>query len=363
MSPSYLLNSHRLKGLSVIVFALFASYTLWSRVLPAFDYLLRPRSHPALITDIGANQYENITAHLVVASTLKEDTAWTANLQIPHLKILRYIADSAAAEYRPAAFNKGREALMYFTYLHDFYDDLPDVSIFVHADETPWHVEGTLLRNTSFALSRLDLQQVIKRQYFNLRVTWRASCPAWINTSNDFSNFKKPEEPYMKEAWRANFGEDDEVPEILAGPCCSQFAVSREAIRSRPKEQYARSVKWLTETKFSDHIAGRVWEHMWPYLFKKEAKDCAPEISSLCELYGICFKNVKEINEYKELWEEVERLKEAMQFHRAVWNPRKAAEARRKMDQVGDEIEHKMIEVLQRHQSPSTVKLLARQIR
>ncbi|KAM3420806.1 hypothetical protein BST61_g4051 [Cercospora zeina] len=55
--------------------------------------------------------------------------------------------------------------------------------------------------------------------------------------------------------------------------------------------------------------------------------------------------------------------KEAMQFHRAVWNPTKAAEARHRMDQVGDEIERKLKEVLKRQRPRSAGQPLARRIR
>ncbi|KAK5131151.1 hypothetical protein LTR08_001299 [Meristemomyces frigidus] len=325
-------------------------YLLTHRVCPAVKYHTYPRPHPVLLgnTTHSSPAQTNLTTNLVVASTAKDDISWTDNLynDIPNLTILRYVSDSRTSRFHPPVA-KGREALMYFTYLHDFYDSLPDVSVFIHAEETPWHLEGTLLQNISFALAQLDLTRVVEeRGYFNLRVTWRAACPAWIDTRKTFENWEKQEEPYMPEAWEANF--DDPVPDILAGPCCSQFAVSRAAIQRRPREQYKRSIKWLVETSWSDHIVGRVWEHMWPWLFKEEAKDCAPEKESLCQMYGICFENARQMEAYKELWEERERLKEDMSFLRASWAPGRAAEARKKMNKVGDEIERQLSEAWKR---------------
>ncbi|USW58282.1 hypothetical protein Slin15195_G116010 [Septoria linicola] len=342
-----LTTSRRAKGASVIFVALF-TYVLWARLDLALSHDVL--AHPSLDYSPRATYSQKITTNLIIASTSKEDTSWASNLQIPNLKVLRYVSDSATAKYHPATLNKGREALIYFTYLVDFYDDLPDVSIFIHAEETPWHMEGTLMGNTSFALSRLDLKQVIERQYFNLRVTWRASCPAWINTTKTNHDRRKSEEPYMREAWEANFSQEEPVPEILAGPCCSQFAVSREAIRSRPRAQYQRSMEWLQNTPWSDYIAGRVWEHMWPYLFKKEAKDCAPEIPTLCKLYGICFRSKREMDAFLELWEERERLKEDLQPHRVLWRPQRAADARREIAVNALAIQRTMQTVLEREE-------------
>lgn len=322
---------------------------LFYRVGPALQYTLWRRPHPALRNHNSrqpSKEAASLSVNLIVASVYRDDTSWLDNLNIPNLQVLRYVSDDTSAQNRPPA-PKGREALMYMTYLYNNYDNLADVNIFIHAEETPWHVEGTLLRNTTFALSQLDLQQVIKRGYFNLRVTWRAACPAWIDTSKTFDNYDKAEEPYMKEAWKSNFG-DDPLPEKLGGPCCSQFAVSKDAIRSRPREQYRDSAAWLVHTPWRDHIAGRVWEHMWPWLFKKETKDCAPERSSLCQMYSLCFQSNRELDDYKELWEERERLKTSMSFFRAVWSPQTAAAARQKMDSVDDQIEEKLQEVYDR---------------
>ncbi|KAL7622770.1 hypothetical protein AAE478_006449 [Parahypoxylon ruwenzoriense] len=232
----------------------------------------------------------NLTINLVVATLLQDDISWTENIKIPNLNIIRYVSDSMNAEYHPPVPNKGREALIYHTYMHDFYDNLPDITIFIHADESPWHVEGTLNSSMTFALSHLDLYQVLQRQYFNLRVSWDGACPNWINTTKSSAerDGHKKEEPYMYEAFSENFN-TNQVPEILAGPCCSQFAVTKDAVRRHPRSQYKITMDWLVQTDWTDYIAGRVWEHMWPWLFKGEAVDCAVEWKAYCRMYHICF--------------------------------------------------------------------------
>ncbi|OTA70060.1 hypothetical protein K449DRAFT_459874 [Hypoxylon sp. EC38] len=234
------------------------------------------------------NHDRNITVNLVMATLSKDDISWAENLRIPNLNVIRYVSDDMEALYHPPIPNKGREALIYHTYMYDFYDNLPDITIFTHADETPWHMENILNSSMTFALSHLDLDEVLQRQYFNLRVSWENACPNWINTTKTVMDDGKLEEQYMHEAFAKIFSVD-EVPEILAGPCCSQFAVTRDAVRRNPRSQYQVNMDWIIETELDDYISGRVWEHMWPWLFKGIAVDCDVEWKAYCKMYHICF--------------------------------------------------------------------------
>lgn len=92
-----------------------------------------------------------------------------------------------------------------------------------------------------------------------------------------------PSQKEMREAFRANFNLYT-TPEILATPCCSQIAVTRERIRSVPREQYARHIGWLMETGLKDSISGRTWEHMWQYLFLEKAMYVLSSRVSVLEL-------------------------------------------------------------------------------
>jgi hypothetical protein len=117
----------------------------------------------------------------------------------------------------------------------------------------------------------------------------------------------KSEEPYMAAAFRENFPTSP-VPEILAQPCCSQFAVSRGAILSVSRAEYQAKIDWLINTPLSDQLTGRMWEHMWQFLFLGKAVDCPEEQKALCQGWGICFDSQEELEDWKRLALERELL-------------------------------------------------------
>jgi hypothetical protein len=104
----------------------------------------------------------------------------------------------------------------------------------------------------------------------------------------------------MKVAFKENFP-DDPVPNILSQPCCSQFAVTKKAIRSVPRQQYKMQMDWLENTRLESDVSGRVWEHLWQWLFIKKAIDCPAEHKALCKGYHICFEDADDWDRWKEL--------------------------------------------------------------
>jgi len=245
------------------------------------------------------------SVYLVLASTRKDNYTWATNLSVPNMHVIPYVADDQNASFHPPA-NKGNEAMMYLTYLYDFYDYLPDISIFTHASESGWHNDAIFDMKISHAIEHLDLEEVRRRKYVNLKIGHMNGCPAWINTTISFGspgyNPLKLEEPYVKTTFEENFG-GQEVPEIFASPCCSQFAVAKDAIRRNPRAQYKEHVQRLLRQTLDDHISGRVWEHLWQYIFLGKAVECPNEHKTLCSQYHICFQSSADF----ESWNFVER--------------------------------------------------------
>jgi len=305
----------------------------------------------------------NISVNLVMATVIGDDISWTKKVSIPNLNIVQYFADGQKKKtpYHPPK-NKGREATMYHTYFYDFYDSLPDISIMIHAHETPWHVEAVLDSKMSYTLSQLDLAEVQRRGYVNLRVGWDDGCPDWIDTSKSAEDSRKTEEPHMHHSILEIFSPPAndssvsttliEVPHILGAPCCSQFALTRDAIRSIPREDYRRYREWLLNTDLSDYVSGRVWEHVWQWVYTGKAVDCPIEWKTYCRLYHICFTSPAELRTFVELGWEASNLEERVKFWKELLDPQEGEKARQRIKEIQKMKAHMKSEALKRGQNP-----------
>jgi hypothetical protein len=210
----------------------------------------------------SSTKHETPYVEIVVASTSKEDTSWLHH-NLPGWKTSVYVVDDEAASLT-VPLNKGRESMVYLTYIIDNYDSLPDNTIFIHASRFAWHNDDPdydaipALRNFQFQY----LQQV---GYVNLRCVWVIGCPAEIHPYHDEANAVEGEAA-TKDIYKQSFEEllpELPVPEIVAVSCCAQFGVTRETIQRRPKEDYVRFRQWLLDTPLEDERSGRVMEFSW----------------------------------------------------------------------------------------------------
>jgi hypothetical protein len=118
----------------------------------------------------------------------------------------------------------------------------------------------------------LDLDFVKSNGFTNLRCLNNPGCPAEIQPfrPDEERDPLRPQENAMADAWKALFLDDD-VPRVIAAPCCAQFAVPGTQIRTRPKADYERFLDWLYSTPLEDATSGSVFEYLWHVIFGKEA--------------------------------------------------------------------------------------------
>jgi hypothetical protein len=91
-------------------------------------------------------------------------------------------------------------------------------------------------------------------------------CPAEIKPTIDASDLIPGEPVSAKRIYKKAFEQlfpGEQVPEAIGVACCSQFAVRRETIRERPREDYVRYRDWLMESDLEDSFSGRVLEYSW----------------------------------------------------------------------------------------------------
>ncbi|KAH8704088.1 hypothetical protein BGW36DRAFT_288548 [Talaromyces proteolyticus] len=225
---------------------------------------------------------------LVVASLKEQNTSWYS-VYFPDWKHNIYIVNDLTASLTVPR-NKGHEAMVYLTYIIDRYDNLPNNTVFLHADRFQWHNDNPdydgvpLLRDLQFAY----LQE---EGYVNLRCVWVLGCPAAIHPFNDEAISDEHNEQATGEIFRQVFEEllpGHPVPTEVGVSCCSQFAATREAIQQRPKDDYIRFREWLLNTPFQDGLSGRFFEYSWHIIFGKDPVYCPSAADCYCKVYGMC---------------------------------------------------------------------------
>lgn len=104
----------------------------------------------------------------------------------------------------------------------------------------------------------------------------------------------------MADAWAVLFP-GEEVPEVMAAPCCAQFAVSRDRIRSIPLHRYVLFRDWLVSTTLEDAVSGRVFEYLWMKIFTGLSVVCPDMRVCYCDGYGFCFEDEMEFDYWFEV--------------------------------------------------------------
>lgn len=115
----------------------------------------------------------------------------------------------------------------------------------------------------------LQRDYVLAEGFVSLRCQLSPGCPA------EMQPFRKPPKPgntgekHYAEAWKVLFGNDN-VPQEIGAPCCSQFAVSRDQVLQRPLSDYKRMYNWVLNNDLPDEVTSNIMEYSWHIIFGKE---------------------------------------------------------------------------------------------
>ncbi|BDD57807.1 hypothetical protein MPDQ_005448 [Monascus purpureus] len=266
----------------------------------------RPQYAPGL-PKLPGSAYSKI---IVVARTREEDTSWMAR-ELPDWQTAIYVADDPTAPLHPPK-NKGHEVMVYLTYIIDHYDNLPDIIAFIHSHQFAWHIDELFGGDAVVMLQRLNPARVIREGYTNLRCIWNPGCPDWMHPGAREEDESKQEETIFAHTWGELFP-NEPVPDVLAQPCCAQFAVSRERILAIPKSRFIFYRDWVLKTDLSDYISGRIWEYLWHVVFSGQYTVCPKEHVCYCDGYGACFGGEKEYDAFRGLGFQKQDLERELQ--------------------------------------------------
>ncbi|THC90842.1 hypothetical protein EYZ11_009694 [Aspergillus tanneri] len=216
-----------------------------------------------------------------------EKTDWVSN-ELPEWRRAIYTVDNPTAPLRVAK-NKGRESNVYLQYIIDHYHNLPSTIVFLHShrDGWPraWHTEFADHSNVE-TIKLLQIDFVQQKGYVNLRCNPNPGCPDEIRPFRQPRDESRLSEIAFADAWKALFNNTD-VPEVVATPCCAQFAVSRDQVLKRPRSSYIQYHRWIMETSLSDDITGRVMEYMWHIIFGQDPVYCPDMDQCYYDVYGL----------------------------------------------------------------------------
>ncbi|KAK5797356.1 hypothetical protein VI817_003647 [Penicillium citrinum] len=210
-----------------------------------------------------------------------EDSSWLEE-ELPDWQHAVYVVDEPDADYTVQQ-NKGKESNVYLQYITDHYPNFPDYLVFLHAHRWSYHVEFPEQDN-ALTVQRLQLDYVKKNGYANLRCNWEPGCPAEVQPFRQLAG--RTTEIAFAGAWMRIFNNTD-VPEIVAVPCCAQFAVTREQILARPLSQYLAFHRWLLETELDDDTSGRVFEYLWHIIFGQDPISCPSKEQCYMDVFGL----------------------------------------------------------------------------
>jgi len=239
------------------------------------------------------------TKTLVIPRTSKEDVSWIADNfgGDEYIRAAIYNVDDVNAELHPPK-NKGHEVMVYLTYIIDHYHNLTDVNIFMHSHRYAWHNNELLDSDSVQMVSRLSAERVQREGFMNMRCSWEPGCPSWMHPGNVQEDINKQEEVMLAKSWSELFPLDP-IPNVLAQPCCAQFAISRDRIQTLPLARYVFYRDWLLGTRLSDYISGRVWEYVWQFVFTRKPIVCPVEHICYCDGFGVCFGGPEKYDEYR----------------------------------------------------------------
>ncbi|PBP15639.1 hypothetical protein BUE80_DR013626 [Diplocarpon rosae] len=252
---------------------------------------------------------------LVIPRTALEATDWIEESfgRDPDIDWKVYVVDLGDAPLHPPK-NKGHEVMVYLSYMIDYYDNLSDVNIFMHAHRHAWHNNDLLGNDAVELVSRLSSERVRREGYVNLRCAWDPGCPGWMRPGMIEEDVNKQEEAILARSWTELFPLEP-IPNVLAQPCCAQFAISGDRIRSLPLTTYISYRDWLLRTDLSDYLSGRVFEYIWQFIFTGKNVVCPKEHVCYCDGFGICFGGEKEFDAYSDKMRERTRLEKEL----AAW--------------------------------------------
>ena len=205
---------------------------------------------------------------LLCISHYEEGLHWVRDIHTPFIIVSKTIQDRRIMH---VPVNRGNEVSSYLLYITQYYDFLPEYTLFVHGHERDWHQ----LYNLYFIVNHLRLDQ----GYHNIN--------NFLVDDRNISTNKYMQQ--LHSLWAELF--QDELGDFprtgFKEKCCAQFVVHRDRIRLRSRHFYQRLYDFVISDRQDDAEAvdgyhssmSFVVEFIWHYIFGEPAiKDYPGEL-------------------------------------------------------------------------------------
>ena len=231
--------------------------------------------------------FESLANRTLIVSCFKEDLGWLRQLPSSVQRLLYvHVDDESVSTAAPLdgymrLVNHGREASAYLAFIVQHYDALPATMAFIMGERFAYHNANLMARHMPTWHNNGDLLALLQRlrwpehreaylplNYQNYRcqsMTKWATDPRWTYHGAADGNFN------ASAVW------EEVLQPYGLGPlrdvcyhCCSQFAVSRAAVRLRPREFYQKLLR-LALRSGTSHVAWLL-EYTWHLIFGLPAK-------------------------------------------------------------------------------------------
>lgn len=194
-------------------------------------------------TNIPVENVKIIIAHY------NEDLSWADNLQFP----FQVISKKTIPEETPP--NKGHEVSAYLEYIIKNYNNLTDISVFLHGHRSSWH-------NVDVD-SYLNNEELFVRDYYNINLiaSPRNGESLWTLGEEAIGYLEKNKHIIEKE-----INQIIDPLKIIYRPA-SCFYVKKHLILKYPLQSYKNWYEWIMTTEQSSGISSRVFEYCWHIIF------------------------------------------------------------------------------------------------
>ncbi|KAF1988812.1 hypothetical protein K402DRAFT_402515 [Aulographum hederae CBS 113979] len=296
--------------------------------------------------------HQSIPRTLVISGTRSQALEWMTR-RLPLTQMLIYIRPSSTdppsthshSSTDPHTPHPGGEPAAYLSYITTHYAKLPATIIFLRGERLALRNNLLLDLETQQLVERLSSARVQRLGYVNLRCHTEGGCDEGEGLHLD--RWEEDVDPNWSEqgrlvngtVWKELFPGVD-VPLVLKQPGGSQFAVSSEAIRSRPKDDYVRMKDWVSkavERGMSDAQISRVFEYFWHFIFMHRTAACPAANACYCDGYGLCFGGAGGLENWIETYGRGEKLQQMILGWQAQRVPEKVG-VREELERLNEEL-------------------------